>query len=36
VNGRDVKTAVLQPARHVRAHSTNSNETDIHDAMYDV
>ena len=30
VNRRDVKTAVLQPARHVRAHSTNSDESDIH------
>ena len=31
VNRRDVKTAVLQPARHVRAHSTDSDESDIHD-----
>jgi hypothetical protein len=26
-----VKTTIFQPARHVRAHSTNSNETNIHD-----
>jgi hypothetical protein len=25
-----MKATVLQAARHVRAHSTNSNETDIH------
>jgi hypothetical protein len=27
-----MKTAVLQPARHVRAHSTNANESDVHDS----
>ena len=30
VNRGDVKTAFLQPARHVRAHPTDSNESDIH------
>ena len=27
---RDVKAAILQPTRHVRAHSAYANETDIH------
>jgi hypothetical protein len=27
-----VKTAILQAARHVRAHPTNSNETNVHDS----
>ena len=27
---RDVKAAILQPARHVRAHSANSNKSDVH------
>ena len=30
VNRSDMKTAVLQPARHVRAHSTDSDKSDIH------
>jgi hypothetical protein len=30
VNRRDVKTTILQPACHVRAHSTDSDKTDIH------
>src|SRR5439155_4397365 len=30
VNRCDMKTAVLQSARHVRAHSTNSDKTNIH------
>jgi hypothetical protein len=25
-----MKTALFQPARHVRAHSANTNETDVH------
>ena len=30
VNSRDVKLSIFQSARHVRAHATHSNKTDIH------
>ena len=30
VNRRDVKPALLQSARHVRAHPANANESNIH------
>jgi hypothetical protein len=25
-----MKTPILQPARHIRAHSTNSDKSDVH------
>src|SRR5205807_6711679 len=30
VNGGDVELSILQSARHVHAHASNSNKTDIH------
>ena len=30
INGRDVKTLILQAARHVRAHSADSDKGDVH------
>ena len=30
VNRRDMKSAILQPPRHVRAHPANANKTDVH------
>ena len=31
--GGDMKAAILQAARHVRAHPSDTNKTDIHDLL---
>src|SRR3954447_14967558 len=36
VNRDDVKSAILQSTRHICAHPTDSNKTDVHDEMFEV
>src|SRR6266851_9389385 len=36
VNGSDVKAAILEAARHVRAHPAHSDETDVHTRMLEA
>jgi hypothetical protein len=36
VNSRDVKLSIFQSARHVRAHATHSNKTNIHNELFSL
>jgi hypothetical protein len=36
VNSRDMKLSIFQSARHVRAHATHSNKSNIHKELFSL